>query len=71
MVRDAFALAKEKAPAIIFIDELDAIGTKVKKQTRKDADILVFCLLEICQRKGRGQGGSEDNVGAPQPVGRI
>ncbi|KAM3132514.1 26S proteasome regulatory subunit 6A [Paramecium bursaria] len=28
MVRDAFALAREKAPAIIFIDELDAIGTK-------------------------------------------
>lgn len=28
MVRDAFALGKEKAPTIIFIDELDAIGTK-------------------------------------------
>ena len=28
MVRDAFALAREKAPAIIFIDELDAVGTK-------------------------------------------
>ena len=26
LVRDAFALAKEKNPAIIFIDELDAIG---------------------------------------------
>lgn len=26
LVRDAFALAKEKKPSIIFIDELDAIG---------------------------------------------
>ncbi|KAH9365287.1 hypothetical protein HPB48_018311 [Haemaphysalis longicornis] len=28
MVREAFALAKEKAPAIIFVDELDSIGSK-------------------------------------------
>jgi len=28
LVRDAFALAKEKQPAIVFIDELDAVGTK-------------------------------------------
>ena len=42
LVRDAFALAKEKAPAIIFIDELDAIGTKV--------GYIMYChfCLSIC-----------------------
>jgi 26S proteasome regulatory subunit T5 len=34
LVRDAFALEKEKAPTIVFIDELDAVGTK-----RFDSDV--------------------------------
>lgn len=36
LVRDAFALAKEKAPAIIFIDELDAIG-----------NLMLFVVLDV------------------------
>ena len=46
MVRDAFALAKEKAPAIIFIDELDAIGTKVSNVLLKHLHINEVFWLE-------------------------
>ena len=43
MVRDAFALAKEKAPSIIFIDELDAIGTKrFDSEKAGDREVQVF-----------------------------
>ena len=47
MVQDAFALAKEKAPAIIFIDELDAIGTKVCSLIRVCYSIGM-CSVEVC-----------------------
>jgi AAA+ superfamily predicted ATPase len=47
LVRDAFALAKEKAPTIIFIDELDAIGTKVGVTVVDVGDVVVVVVTVV------------------------
>ena len=46
-LRDVFRLAKENSPAIIFIDEIDAIATKrFDAQTGADREVQRI-LLEL------------------------
>merc|ERR1719480_696534 len=47
IIRDAFALAKEKAPTIIFIDELDAIGTKRFDSDKSGGREVQRTMLEL------------------------
>ncbi|KAJ5075952.1 26s proteasome regulatory subunit 6a [Anaeramoeba ignava] len=53
LVRDAFELAKTKKPAIIFIDELDAVGTKrFAGENRGDREVQRTMLELLNQLDG-------------------
>ena len=67
LVRDAFALAKEKAPAIIFIDELDAIGERWRENLREE------WLADIGAERdgGRSVVGDQLFTCVRQPLGRV
>ena len=65
-MRDAFALAKEKQPAIIFIDELDAIGTKRFDSELSGDREVQRTMLELLNQVGLAQ------IGLPgRGVGRV
>merc|ERR1711935_883723 len=56
MVRDVFRLARENSPAIIFIDEIDAIGTKrFDAQTGADREVQRILLELLNQMDGFDQ----------------
>lgn len=61
MVREVFELAKEKAPSIIFIDELDAVAAKrLKSSTSGDREVqrtLMQLLAELDGFESRGDIG--------------
>ena len=56
MVRDVFRMARENAPAIIFIDEVDAIATKrFDAQTGADREVQRILLELLNQMDGFDQ----------------
>jgi 26S proteasome regulatory subunit T3 len=56
MVRDVFRLAKENSPAIIFIDEIDAIATKrFDAHTSADREVQRILLELLNQMDGFDQ----------------
>ena len=56
MVRDVFRLAKENAPAIVFIDEIDSIATKrFDAQTGADREVQRILLELLNQMDGFDQ----------------
>jgi 26S proteasome regulatory subunit T3 len=64
MVRDVFRLAKENAPAIIFVDEVDAIATaRFDAQTGADREVQRILMELLNQMDGFdqtvGDAGSE------------
>merc|ERR1740138_1937372 len=56
MVRDVFRMAREQAPSIVFIDEVDAIGTKrFDSQTGADREVQRILLELLNQMDGFDQ----------------
>eukprot|EP00744_Colponema_vietnamica_P005246 GILI01007708.1.p1 GENE.GILI01007708.1~~GILI01007708.1.p1 ORF type:complete len:442 (-),score=123.89 GILI01007708.1:99-1424(-) len=69
IVRDAFALAKRKAPAIIFIDELDAVGSRRSDSGENGGREVQRTMLELlAQLDGFG---SADDVRVIAATNRI
>jgi 26S proteasome regulatory subunit T3 len=59
MVRDVFRLAKENAPAIIFVDEVDAIATaRFDAQTGADREVQRILMELLTQMDGFEQNTS-------------
>ncbi|KAL0265430.1 UNVERIFIED_CONTAM: hypothetical protein PYX00_010820 [Menopon gallinae] len=62
LVRDAFAMAREKSPTIIFIDEIDAIGTKRVDSDRTGDREVQRTMLELLNQLDGFSGNDEVKV---------
>lgn len=65
IVREVFELAKEKSPAIIFIDEIDAIGTKrVDGSEGADREVQRTLMQLLAELDGFDSRGNIGIIGA-------
>lgn len=65
LVREVFKMAEEKAPSIVFIDELDAIGSKrLDMATSGDREVQRTLLQLLSQMDGFDSRGEVKIIGA-------
>lgn len=69
LVREIFSLAKEKAPSILFIDELDAIGSqRLKIATSGDREVQRTLMQLLSELDGFEARGDVKVIGATNRV---
>lgn len=69
LVREVFNLAKQKAPAILFIDELDAIGSqRLKIATSGDREVQRTLMQLLSELDGFEERGDVKIIGATNRI---
>lgn len=72
LVRELFALAREKAPAIVFIDELDAIGaSRYEASTSGDREVQRTLMQLLSELDGFDHRGDVKVVAATNRVDML
>jgi proteasome regulatory subunit len=69
LVRELFDMAKDKSPAIIFIDEIDAIGaTRMDADTSGDREVQRTLMQLLAEMDGFDERGDVKIVGATNRI---
>lgn len=72
IIREIFSLAKKKAPSIIFIDELDAIGTnRIEDATSGDREVNRTLMQLLSELDGFDNRGDVKFIGATNRIDTL